>query len=308
MGHYIPVTWLSFGLDYTLWGMNPFGYHLTNNLIHAANTALFYLIALRLLGKASTPDGRHASRRRGDGGAVLRPASAPRGVGGLGHRAARRPVRPVLPAHHPAVPGRGRRRRRAAAAAPGGISDRLCPGAPVEVDRHDIAARPALAGRLPARPAAAAPGHVARGGDPGALEGEAPVSGARLRRGRRVLLGRRVAALPDRVGQVRLARPDRDRGVQRLVLPREDRRAAGAVAALRAPAHREPARRALPVEHRRRGRHQPGPPGAPPPLAGGARRVDLLRHLDRPRVRDRPLRPPARRTTGTATCPAWAWR
>ena len=54
MGHYIPVTWLSFGLDYTLWGMNPFGYHLTNNLIHAANTAVFYLIALRLLGKAST--------------------------------------------------------------------------------------------------------------------------------------------------------------------------------------------------------------------------------------------------------------
>ena len=53
MGHYIPVTWLSFGLDYTLWGMNPFGYHLTNNLIHAANTAVFYLIALRLLGKAS---------------------------------------------------------------------------------------------------------------------------------------------------------------------------------------------------------------------------------------------------------------
>ena len=54
MGHYIPITWLSFGLDYTLWGMNPFGYHLTNNLIHAANTAVFYLIALRLLGKAST--------------------------------------------------------------------------------------------------------------------------------------------------------------------------------------------------------------------------------------------------------------
>ena len=57
MGHYIPVTWLSFGLDYTLWGMDPFGYHLTNNLIHAANTAVFYLIALRLLGKASTLTG-----------------------------------------------------------------------------------------------------------------------------------------------------------------------------------------------------------------------------------------------------------
>ena len=35
MGHYIPITWLTFGLDYTLWGMNPFGYHLTNTLIHA---------------------------------------------------------------------------------------------------------------------------------------------------------------------------------------------------------------------------------------------------------------------------------
>jgi protein O-mannosyl-transferase len=53
MGHYIPVTWLTFGLDYTLWGMNPFGYHLTNNLIHAANAALFYLVSLRLLGKAT---------------------------------------------------------------------------------------------------------------------------------------------------------------------------------------------------------------------------------------------------------------
>jgi len=57
MGHYIPVTWLTFGLDYTLWGMNPFGYHLTNNLIHAANAALFYLVALRLLSKATVLTG-----------------------------------------------------------------------------------------------------------------------------------------------------------------------------------------------------------------------------------------------------------
>src|SRR5262245_37905993 len=57
MGHYIPVTWLTFGLDYTLWGMNPLGYHLTNNLIHAANTAMFYVVALRLLGKATTLTG-----------------------------------------------------------------------------------------------------------------------------------------------------------------------------------------------------------------------------------------------------------
>ena len=49
MGHWIPVTWLTFGVDHALWGMNAFGYHLTNILLHAANAALFYLLALRLL-------------------------------------------------------------------------------------------------------------------------------------------------------------------------------------------------------------------------------------------------------------------
>jgi hypothetical protein len=57
MGHYIPITWLTFGLDYTFWGMNPFGYHLTNNVIHAANAALFYLVALRLLARATALTG-----------------------------------------------------------------------------------------------------------------------------------------------------------------------------------------------------------------------------------------------------------
>jgi Flp pilus assembly protein TadD len=49
LGHYIPVTWISFGLDYVLWGMNPAGYHLTNLLLHAANAALACLLAQRLL-------------------------------------------------------------------------------------------------------------------------------------------------------------------------------------------------------------------------------------------------------------------
>ena len=49
MGHYIPVTWLTFGLDYLLWGMNPAGYHLTSILFHALNAALVYLVAARLL-------------------------------------------------------------------------------------------------------------------------------------------------------------------------------------------------------------------------------------------------------------------
>src|SRR5436189_808289 len=52
MGHYIPLTWLTFGLDYVLWGMDPFGYHLTSLLLHAANAVLVYLIAVRLLAVA----------------------------------------------------------------------------------------------------------------------------------------------------------------------------------------------------------------------------------------------------------------
>ena len=53
LGHYIPVTWLTFGLDYLVWGMDPFGYHLTNLLLHAANAALVFVIATRLLARAN---------------------------------------------------------------------------------------------------------------------------------------------------------------------------------------------------------------------------------------------------------------
>src|SRR6185503_6985275 len=52
MGHWIPVTWLTLGADYALWGMRPFGYHLTSLLLHAASGAVFYLVARRLLGLA----------------------------------------------------------------------------------------------------------------------------------------------------------------------------------------------------------------------------------------------------------------
>jgi tetratricopeptide (TPR) repeat protein len=44
-----PLTWLSLQLDATLWGgAKPFGFHLTNVLLHAANAALLFL-ALRAL-------------------------------------------------------------------------------------------------------------------------------------------------------------------------------------------------------------------------------------------------------------------
>ncbi|MBF8286575.1 MAG: hypothetical protein HW393_389, partial [Dehalococcoidia bacterium] len=51
-GHYIPVTWLSFGLDYVLWGMRPAGYHATSVGLHTANAILFYFVARRLLRSA----------------------------------------------------------------------------------------------------------------------------------------------------------------------------------------------------------------------------------------------------------------
>jgi len=52
MGQWIPLTWMTLGLDYTLWGMRPLGYHLTNLFLHAANAALCFLVARRLLARA----------------------------------------------------------------------------------------------------------------------------------------------------------------------------------------------------------------------------------------------------------------
>lgn len=52
MGHWIPVTWLTLGADFAVWGMNPFGYHLTNLLLHTASAVLFYFVSRRLLGLA----------------------------------------------------------------------------------------------------------------------------------------------------------------------------------------------------------------------------------------------------------------
>src|SRR5438094_7041578 len=49
LGHYIPLTWMTLGLDYLLWGMNPVGYHLTSLLLHAANAVVFFFLVRRLL-------------------------------------------------------------------------------------------------------------------------------------------------------------------------------------------------------------------------------------------------------------------
>src|SRR5258706_881568 len=52
LGRYVPITWMTLGLDYTIWWMNPLGYHLSSVLYHTVNAMLFYLLALALLGIA----------------------------------------------------------------------------------------------------------------------------------------------------------------------------------------------------------------------------------------------------------------
>lgn len=42
---YRPLQLFSFAIDYSIWKLNPFGYHLTNLLLHTANSALVYSIA-----------------------------------------------------------------------------------------------------------------------------------------------------------------------------------------------------------------------------------------------------------------------
>jgi len=52
LGHWVPLTWLSLGVNFALGGLDPWGYHLGNLLLHAANAAVFYVVAKRLLAAA----------------------------------------------------------------------------------------------------------------------------------------------------------------------------------------------------------------------------------------------------------------
>ena len=50
LGHYVPLTWMTLGLDYLLWGMNPAGYHRTSVVLHSADAVLVYFLARRVIG------------------------------------------------------------------------------------------------------------------------------------------------------------------------------------------------------------------------------------------------------------------
>jgi len=49
MGHWIPLTWVTLGLNYVVGGMAPWGYHAGNLLLHAGSAVVFFAVARRLL-------------------------------------------------------------------------------------------------------------------------------------------------------------------------------------------------------------------------------------------------------------------
>ncbi len=75
-GHYQPLTWLSYALNFEAGGMEPSGYHLVNVLLHATSAVLVYLVGLRLFRAAGAVPGAIAltpvQERLGAGiGAIL---------------------------------------------------------------------------------------------------------------------------------------------------------------------------------------------------------------------------------------------
>lgn len=58
MGHYQPLSWVTYGLDYFVWGMAPSGYHLTSVLLHSVNAVLFYFLCFELFARVIGPEFR----------------------------------------------------------------------------------------------------------------------------------------------------------------------------------------------------------------------------------------------------------
>lgn len=51
-GLWQPLTLLSLAVDYKLWGLEPWGFHATNILLHALTAGLFYTVCLELIARA----------------------------------------------------------------------------------------------------------------------------------------------------------------------------------------------------------------------------------------------------------------
>jgi protein O-mannosyl-transferase len=62
LGLWIPLTWMTLGLDYVLWGLDPRGYHATSLVLHAMTALAFYFVARRLLDQVWPPRTPGAAR------------------------------------------------------------------------------------------------------------------------------------------------------------------------------------------------------------------------------------------------------
>jgi tetratricopeptide (TPR) repeat protein len=51
MGNYHPLAMLSLAIDYQIYGLNPFGFHLTNIVLHIANSLLVMMVLHSLIGR-----------------------------------------------------------------------------------------------------------------------------------------------------------------------------------------------------------------------------------------------------------------
>jgi len=54
LGHWSPLAWLTWSLNYVTGGLDPWGYHLGNLVLHSAGVAVLWLVARRLLAIGSS--------------------------------------------------------------------------------------------------------------------------------------------------------------------------------------------------------------------------------------------------------------
>lgn len=60
-GNWHPLTWISHTQDYSLWGLNPLGHHLTSNIIHALNAMIVVFLSMRVLEICRDKENREGS-------------------------------------------------------------------------------------------------------------------------------------------------------------------------------------------------------------------------------------------------------
>ena len=59
MGHWHPLTWFTWAIDYALWGTDGRGYHLQNVLWHVLNALLCYALIRRLVRDFNRSESTH---------------------------------------------------------------------------------------------------------------------------------------------------------------------------------------------------------------------------------------------------------